>query len=99
MSRYALFVELKAKPGREKDVAEFLVSAAPLAAAETGTVTWHAGRLDTETFVIFDSFDDEVGREAHLTGPIANALLANAQSLLAEPPKIRKVDVIADKIP
>jgi quinol monooxygenase YgiN len=98
MSRYALFVELKAKPGQEKEVADFLASAQPLAAAETGTVTWHAGQLDTGTFMIFDSFNDEAGREAHLAGPIAKALMANAERLLAEPPKIRKVDVIADKI-
>lgn len=99
MTRYALFVELKAKSGQEKTVADFLASAQPLAAAESGTVTWHAGRLDAKTFMIFDSFEDEAGRDAHLTGPIAKALMANADSLLSEPPNIRKVDLIADKVP
>lgn len=99
MSRFALFVELKAKPGREEDVASFLASAQPLAAAEPGTVTWFAGRMDAETFLIFDTFDDEAGRRAHLEGPIAKALMENAEALLASAPSIRQVDLLADKLP
>lgn len=99
MSRYALFVELKAKSGREDDVAAFLAGARPLVEQETATVTWFAGRLDAGTFMIFDSFDEETGRDAHLTGAVAKALMANAEALLAEPPKILKIDLLAAKVP
>lgn len=68
MTRFALYVELKAKPGREEDVAAFLTNARDLVAAEAGTVTWFAVRFDKATFAIFDAFDDEAGRNAHLNG-------------------------------
>lgn len=99
MSRYGLFVEMKAKPGREDDVAAFLASARPLVDQETATITWFAGRLDAQTFMIFDSFDDEAGRSAHLTGAVAKALMANAENLLSEPPKIHRIDLLASKVP
>jgi quinol monooxygenase YgiN len=99
MSRYALFVELKAKSGREDDVAAFLAGARPLVEQEAATMTWFAGRLGAQTFMIFDSFDDEAGRDAHLTGAVAKALIANAETLLAEPPKIHKIDLLAAKLP
>ncbi|MEP7042131.1 MAG: antibiotic biosynthesis monooxygenase [Dokdonella sp.] len=99
MTRYALFVELKAKPGKEEDVAAFLASAQGLVAAEPETTAWFAVRLDTLTFAIFDAFEQESGREAHLNGQVAAALMANAQALLAVPPQIRKADVLADKLP
>jgi quinol monooxygenase YgiN len=98
MTTRALFVELKAKPGLEEKVAGFLAGAQPLAVAEPGTIAWFAVRLDKETFAIFDAFLDEAGREAHLTGPIAAALMAHAEELLASPPEIRKADVLADKL-
>lgn len=98
MTHYALLVTLKAKPGRENDVIDFLASARPLVEAEPATRTWHAGQLDSHTFMIFDSFDDETGRDAHLNGEVAKALIAKATMLLAEPPSIQKVSILADKI-
>jgi quinol monooxygenase YgiN len=98
MTRFALLVTLKAKVGKEKDVAAFLASAEPLVDAEPATVTWHAGQLDAQTFVIFDSFDDEAGRDAHLSGAVAKALMANADALLSEAPSIQKVEILADMV-
>ncbi len=99
MTSVALYVELKAKPGREEDVADFLAGAQGLAASETGTIVWFAARVDKDTFFIFDAFNDEGGRNAHLNGPIAASLMANAEKLLATAPVIRKADILADKLP
>jgi quinol monooxygenase YgiN len=99
MTHKALYVELKAKPGKEEDVAQFLAGAQSLVAAEPGTTAWFAVRFDTSTFAIFDAFQDEAGREAHLNGRVAEALMANAAELLASAPAIRKADVLADKLP
>jgi quinol monooxygenase YgiN len=99
MSKVALLVELHAKPGKGDEVAAFLTGAQPLAAAEPETLTWFALRIDAETFVVFDAFADEHGREAHLGGPIAAALMAHADELLAQPPMIRRPDVLADTLP
>ena len=99
MSRYALLVHLKAAAGRENDVAAFLASALPLVEGEPGTIAWFAGRLDIDSFMIFDTFDDEAGRDAHLNGPVAAALGSIATDLLAAAPDIRKVDLIAEKLP
>jgi quinol monooxygenase YgiN len=99
MSKFALYVPLEAKPGKEKEVAEFLKSALPLANAEPGTVTWFAIQEGPSSFAIFDTFDDEAGREAHLKGKIAAALMAKAGELLAKPPSIHKLGILADKLP
>ena len=99
MSSVALYVELNAKAGKEREVASFLASAQSLVAAESGTVTWFAVRFDRSTFAIFDAFNDEAGRAAHLGGQVATSLLAHADELLATPPKIRKADVLADELP
>lgn len=99
MTTKALFVELHAKSGREEDVAAFLKSAQSLVDAESGTVTWFAVRFDKNTFAIFDAFDGDEGRDAHLNGKVAEALMANAAELLASAPQIRKADVLADKLP
>jgi quinol monooxygenase YgiN len=99
MTNVALYVELNAKPGKEDKVASFLASAQSLVAAESGTVTWFAVRFEGSTFAIFDAFNDEAGRAAHLGGQVAAALLAHADELLATPPQIRKADVLADKLP
>jgi quinol monooxygenase YgiN len=99
MVHLGLLVRLVAKPGKENVVAEFLAGALPLAQAEAGTVTWFALRLSANEFGIFDAFPDEAGRSAHLNGPIAAALMANAAELLSEPPRIEKVDVLAAKMP
>lgn len=99
MSRFALFVRLEAKPGQETAVADFLSGALPLANAESGTVAWFALRFGPSTFGVFDTFADEAGRQAHLNGPIAAALMANAAALLSVPPTIEKVDLLAVKMP
>jgi quinol monooxygenase YgiN len=99
MTTCALYVELKAKPGKEEDVAKFLAGAQSLVAAEAGTIAWFAVRFDVQTFAIFDAFNDEAGRQAHLNGRVAEALMAHAGELLAEPPQIRSPSVLADKLP
>ena len=99
MVKVALFVRLEAKPGKETDVANFLKSALPMANQEATTPVWFALRLGPSTFGIFDAFADEAGRKAHLAGPIAAALMANADELFAVPPQIDQVDVLAAKLP
>lgn len=99
MTHFALYVELKAKPGKEDEVTAFLASARSLVLAETGTIAWFAVRFDKATFAIFDAFDDETGRAAHLNGAVAAALMANAAELLAVAPEIRQPTVLADKLP
>lgn len=98
MVRVGLLVRLQAKPGKEAEVASFLESGLALANQEAATVVWFALRLGPATFGIFDAFADESGRKAHLAGQIAAALMAKAPELLAEPPKIEQVDVLAAKI-
>jgi len=90
---------LEAKPGKEEEVASFLSSALPLAQAEPATVAWFAIRLGPSTFGIFDVFPDDAGRQAHLSGQIASALMARADELLAEPPDIQQIDVLSAKLP
>lgn len=97
MVKYALYGTLKAKPGKEAEVEAFLRQGAEMARKETGTMTWYAIREDDGQYGIFDTFNDEAGREAHLNGEIAKALMAKANELLREPPKIHKIAVIATK--
>ena len=99
MSKLALYVPLEAKPGKEKEVADFLKSALPLVEDEPGTITWFAIQEGPSSFAIFDTFDDEAGREAHLNGKVAAALMSKADELLAKPPAIHKVALLADKLP
>ncbi len=99
MVKLALFVRLEAKPGKEAAVAEFLAGALPLANAESGTTAWFALKFGPSTFGVFDAFEDEAGRQAHLTGPIAAALMANASELLSAPPNIEQIDLLAAKLP
>ena len=94
----ALWVRLEAKPGKEKEVEAFLRSGLAIVQQEPGTVTWYAVRLSTTTFGIFDTFADEAGRQAHLSGQVAAALMQKAPELLAQPPAIEKIDVIAAKL-
>jgi quinol monooxygenase YgiN len=98
MVKVALLARLVAKPGKEEEVASFLSSALPLAQAEPATIVWFALRLSKREFGIFDAFPDDAGRKAHLNGPIAAALMAKASELLAEPPKIEPVDLLAAKL-
>jgi quinol monooxygenase YgiN len=97
MVKFALLVRLEAKPGKEEEVAEFLRGALPLAEGEPGTISWFAFRIGSSTFGIFDTFNDDAGRQAHLSGPIAAALMAKASELLAKPPVIEKLDLLAAK--
>jgi len=92
-----LFVRLQAKPGMEAELSKFLAGALPLANAELGTNHWFAVQFDPQTFGIFDTFSDEANRMAHLNGPIAAALMANASRLLQAAPVIEKIDVLAAK--
>ncbi len=99
MVNVALHVVLKAKPGKEKDVEAFLKGGLAIVNEEPATVAWFAIRIDASTFGIFDAFPDEAGRQAHLSGRVAAALMAKAPELLASPPIIEKVDVLAAKLP
>lgn len=101
MSKFALYVPLKAKPGKEQDVADFLKSALPLVNAEPGTRTWYAIQEGPGAYAIFDTFDDEAGRDAHLNGKVAAALMEKAKGgdLFANTPEIFKLEIIADKLP
>ena len=99
MVKVALFVRLEAKPGKEKEVESFLLSGLPLVMEEPATTAWFGIRLGPTTFGIFDAFPDDAGREAHLTGKVAAALMAMAGELFSEPPTIEKVDVLAAKLP
>ena len=98
MVKVGLLVRVVAKPGKEQTVASFLAGALELAQREADTVVWFALRLSEREFGIFDAFPDDSGRTAHLEGPIAAALMANAAELLSEPPRIEKVDVLAAKL-
>ena len=98
MVKVGLLAKLVAKNGKEEEVASFLSSALPLAQQEAGTVVWFAIRLSKNEFGIFDAFADDAGRKAHLSGPIAAALMAKASELLAEAPRIDPVDVLAAKL-
>ena len=93
-----LWARLEAKPGKESEVAQFLKAALPLAEEEPGTKAWFALQMGPATFGIFDVFSDEEGRQAHLSGPIAAALMAKASELLADKPSIEKLDLLASKL-
>jgi quinol monooxygenase YgiN len=99
MVKVALWVQLEAKPGKEQEVSNFLSSALPLVEQEPATVTWFALRMGATTFGIFDAFATEEGRQSHLTGAVAAALMSSAPDLLARPPQIMKIDVLAAKLP
>ena len=99
MVKVALFVRLEAKSGKEAEVEAFLRGGLPIVEAEPATIAWFAIRLGPTTFGIFDAFPDEEGRQAHLSGKVAAALMAKAPDLLAQPPVIEKVDVLAAKLP
>lgn len=97
MAKYALYVSLKAKPGKEKDIEAFLKQGAEMAKKEAATVNWYGLKEDEGLYSVFDTFNDEAGRDAHLNGDIAKALMAKASELFADPPKIHKINIVADK--
>lgn len=94
-----LLVRLEAKKGKEGEVEAFLKSGLALAQQEPATTAWFAIKMGPSTFGIFDVFPDDAGRQAHLSGPIAAALMAKADALLSKPPAIEKIDVLAAKLP
>ena len=98
MLTVGLFARLEAKPGKEEDVVAFLKQGLQLANQETTTPLWFALRLGPTTFAVFDSFHDEAGRQAHLNGAIAKALMANAPTLLATAPTIERLEVLGAKV-
>jgi quinol monooxygenase YgiN len=95
----SLFVRLEAKPGKEGAVAAFLKQGLELANQEATTPVWFALKLGPSTFAVFDAFRDETGRQNHLNGPIAQALMANAPELLSAPPVIERIEVLGAKLP
>jgi quinol monooxygenase YgiN len=99
MYKVGILVRLEAKPGKEEELAAFLIQGLELANQEATTPLWFALRLGARSFAIFDAFADESGRQAHLTGPIAKTLMAQAPHLLSEPPSIQQADVLGAKLP
>ncbi len=97
MVKLALLVRLEAKPGKEPAVEEFLRGGLALVQQEPATSTWYAIKLGPSTYGIFDTFQDDAGRQAHLTGRVAAALMAKAPELLAQPPAIEKIEILAAK--
>lgn len=97
MVKVALLARLVAKPGKEEEVAALLTGALALANAEASTTVWFAFRMSRSEFGVFDAFGDDHGRQTHLRGPIAQALMAKAPELFAEPPDIKPLDVLAAK--
>ena len=98
MITVGLFVRLQAKSGKEEELAAFLMQGLELANRETTTPVWFALRIGGGSFAIFDAFADESGRQAHLNGPIAEALIAQAPHLLAEPPAIQQLEIMGAKL-
>lgn len=99
MAKLALWVMLKAKPGKEADVEAFLKQGAEMSKDEPKTVNWYGVKVAPGMYGVFDTFDDEAGREAHMTGEIAKALMANAEELFANAAELRieKMEILADK--
>ena len=98
MNRFGILATLQARPGKEAAVEDFLKSAAPLVEAETGTTAWFSFRISPGEFGIFDTFQDEEGRAAHVNGEIAKALFARAEELFVSSPKIQTVDILAETL-
>lgn len=99
MDKFAILALLEARPGKEQEVEAFLKSAQPLAVQEAATTTWYAVKLGPAKFGIFDTFQTEAGRTAHLTGAIAKALFAKAEELFAKPPQVEMLEILALKTP
>jgi quinol monooxygenase YgiN len=99
MVKLGLYVRLEAKSGKEAAVAQFLKDGLALVEAEPGTVAWFALQIGKSTFGIFDVFEDAAGRDAHLNGKVAAALMAKASELFSQPPSIEKVELLAAKLP
>lgn len=98
MAKFAFHVELKAKPGKESEVEAFLKQGAIMASAEPKLVSWYGLKEEDKPGIygIVDTFDDEVGREEHMKGELAKALMARAEDLFSEAPRIHRLQVIAE---
>lgn len=99
MVNVALLVTLEARPGKDDEVAEFLKGALPIVEGEPDTTAWFAIRTSATRFGVFDAFPDDSGRQTHLAGQVAAALMARAEELFAQPPVIEEIDVLASKLP
>ena len=99
MTQHALYCQLEAKPGMEQEVANFLTGAQRMVEKEPDTTAWFAIRMGPRSFAIFDAFNNERGREAHLAGDVAKQLMAKAQHLFVKQPEIYRLDILADKLP
>jgi quinol monooxygenase YgiN len=97
MNKVGILVTLQARPGKERNVEEFLSLATPLVAAEVGTTAWFAFKIDHAMFGIFDTFRNEEGRSAHVNGEVAKALFARAEELFVAHPQVQMVDIVAEK--
>jgi quinol monooxygenase YgiN len=97
MVKLGILARMEAQPGKEDEIAGFLQGALPLVEEEPGTVTWYAIRIGPSEFGIFDTFEEDAGRQAHLSGKVAEALMARASELFVRPPDIQPVDVLASK--
>jgi quinol monooxygenase YgiN len=99
MDKVAIWAVVESKPGKENEVEAFLKSALPLAEREPETTSWYAVKIGPSKFGIFDTFPGEKGRDAHLSGDIAKALMAKAPELFSKAPEIHKIDILASKTP
>ncbi len=97
MKKLGLLATLKAKSGMQSEVEQFIKGAVELAQQENKTLTWYSFKIDANTFGIFDTFENEEGRDAHLNGDIAKALMENADRLLSEAPQIQKIEILSAK--
>ena len=97
MAKQAIWVMLKAKPGKEADVEAFLKQGATMSHDEPQTVTWYGVKMGPGMYGVFDTFDDEAGREAHINGEIAKALMSNASELFSNELKIEKMEILGSK--
>ncbi len=97
MAKHAIWVMLKAKPGKDEDVEAFLKQGAAMSLEEPRTVAWYGVKMAPGMYGVFDTFNDEEGRDAHLSGEIAKALMANAKDLFSNEIKIEKMEILADK--
>jgi quinol monooxygenase YgiN len=97
MAKQAIWVMLKAKAGKEQEVEAFLAQGAQMAADEAGTVTWYGVRMGPGVYGVFDTFEDEAGRDAHLDGEIAKALMAKAPDLFANELRIERMEILSSK--
>lgn len=97
MAKQAIWVMLKAKPGKDEEIEAFLRQGAEMSQAEAGTVTWYGVKIGPGTYGVFDTFDDEAGRDAHMNGDIAKALMAKAPDLFANEVRIETMEILAAK--